>query len=313
MKKVLILGISGTFAKYVAQEMQDLGWEIKAMMRNPKRLPSQFGGIEVVQGDASCLEDVQRAAEGVSALVYGISPDNYDWEDKALPWLDITARVAEEKQLTIIFPGNIYNYNPEQVSLVDEKTPQAPISRKGEIRQHMEMRLESAAKKGAKVLILRMGNFIAPKPLQSVLPTILQEKKDKIVLQTPGDESLKQAWAYVPDAAKTIGLLMHKINALPAFNVFHFAGYGFSIKELAKAMEQTTGKRVVVKAFPWWFLHILRPFMTVIQGVFEMRYLWNYELLMDESKLRKTLGEVPHTPVIQALAESGYITLKCDT
>lgn len=308
MKKVLILGISGTFSKYVAQEMQRQGWEIKAMMRDPKRLPPQFEGVEAAQGDASSIEDVRRAAEGVSVVVYGISPDNYDWEDKALPWLDITARVAEEKKLTVIFPGNIYNYNPEQLSLIDEKSPQNPISRKGEIRQNMEMRLESAAKHGAKVLIIRMGNFIAPKPIQSLLPMILQEKKGQIILQTLGDRTLKQAWAYVPDAAKAVALLLNKIDKLPTFNVFHFAGYDFSIEELGEEIKQTTGKPVVIKTFPWWFLQILRPFMVMIRGVFEMRYLWNHELLMDESKLQNTLEEVPHTPVIKALVDSGYIT-----
>jgi len=54
----------------------------------------------------------------------------------------------------------------------------------------------------------------------------------------------------------------------------------------------------------------LRPFMVAIRGLFEMRYLWNYELLMDEHKLRKVLGEVPHTPIAQALVDSGYITSK---
>ncbi|PCH99922.1 MAG: hypothetical protein COB79_06425, partial [Zetaproteobacteria bacterium] len=114
-KRVLILGISGTFGRYVAQALEDKGWQVKTMMRDVKKLPIQFEGIEVVQGDASNYYDVKLATKGVTMLVYGVNPANYDWENKALPWLDVSARVAEEQGLTIIFPGNIYNYNPDRI------------------------------------------------------------------------------------------------------------------------------------------------------------------------------------------------------
>ena len=310
MKKVLVLGVSGTFGKHVAQAMQAEGWQIKAMLRDESRLPEQFSGIETVEGDASVYNDVERAVKGVTAVVYGISPANYDWEDKALPWLEVTARVAAREKLTVIFPGNIYSYDPQQSALLDEDTEHSPICSKGEIRQAMELCLQQAASAGVKVLILRMGDFIAPKPLQGALPNMLSDKGNKVVLQSLGDKDLSHAWAYVPDAAKTVALLMNKIDTLPAFNVFHFKGYSHSVSEMAREIEIKTGKQVVIKDFPWWFLNMLRPFMVAIRGLFEMRYLWNYELLMDEHKLRKVLGEVPHTPIAQALVDSGYITSK---
>jgi len=310
MKKVLILGIRGTFGKHVAEAMQAEGWQLKAMLRDKSKLPKQFADIETVQGDASVYNDVERAAKDVTAIVYGISPDNYDWEDKALPWLEVTARVAARRKLTVIFPGNIYSYNPQQFTLLDENTAHSPIRRKGEIRQAMEFALQQATSGGAKVLILRMGDFIAPKPLQGMLPNMLSDKGNKVVLQSPGDKDLSHAWAYVPDAAKTVALLMNKIDTLPAFSVFHFKGYSHSVSEMAREIQTKTGKKVVVKAFPWWFLNILRPFMVAIRGLFEMRYLWQHELLLDDSKLQKILDDVPHTPLGKALVECGYIKVK---
>jgi len=310
MKKVLVLGISGTFGNHVAKALKNRGWEIKAMLRDESKLLDAFSGIETVQGDAGCYADVKKAADGVSMLVYGISPDNYDWEDKALPWLDVSARIAEEQGLTIIFPGNIYNYNPDDARVIHESSPQHPITRKGEIRQHMELRLQKAAHHGAKVIVLRMGNFIAKPPIQSWLPMILKKKGNRYVLQTPGDKHLQQAWAYVPDAAETIALLVGKQDELEPYSTFHFKGYEMSIFELAKTVEETSGKPVAIKPFPWWFMNLLRPFMVVIQGAFEMRYLWQHELLLDDSKLQKILDGVPHTPLGKALVECGYIKVK---
>jgi len=310
MKKVLILGITGTFGKHVAQALEGKGWKIKAMVRDVTKLSAEFENVEVVQGDASNYDDVKQAAKGVTMLVYGVNPANYDWENKALPWLDVSARVAEEQGLTIVFPGNIYNYNPDNHSLVHELSQQSPVSGRGEIRQHMEFRLQRAAEHGAKVLILRMGDFIAAKPSQSWLPRLLSEKKKKVILSSPGPKDIKHAWAYVPDAAAMVALLVEKIDKLPAFSVFHFKGYSLSLQDMADIIAEQTGKPVKVKPMPWWFLSLLRPFLTAIQGVFEMRYLWQKELLLDDNKLRRTIGDVPYTEVGQALVNSGLIMPK---
>jgi hypothetical protein len=80
--------------------------------------------------------------------------------------------------------------------------------------------------------------------------------------------------------------------------------------EFAKTIEETSGKPVAIKPFPWWFMNLLRPFMVVIQGAFEMRYLWQHELLLDDSKLQKVLDGVPHAPLGKALVECGYIKVK---
>lgn len=310
MKKALILGITGAFGKHVAQALEGKGWQIKAMVRDVTKLSTQFENVEVVQGDASNYNDVKQVAKGVTMLVYGVNPANYDWENKALPWLDVSVRVAEEQGLTIVFPGNIYNYNPDNHSLIHELSKQSPISSRGEIRLYMEFRLQRAAENGAKVLILRMGDFIAAKPSQSWLPRILNEKKDKIRLDAPGPQHIKHAWAYVPDAAGTVALLVEKIDKLPAFSVFHFKGYSLSLQDMAYVIAEQTGKPVEVKPMTWWFLSLLRPFLTAIQGVFEMRYLWQKELLLDDSKLRRTIADVPHTEVGEALVNSGLIMPK---
>ncbi|HIP07285.1 MAG TPA: hypothetical protein EYG66_05405 [Mariprofundaceae bacterium] len=79
---------------------------------------------------------------------------------------------------------------------------------------------------------------------------------------------------------------------------------------MAYVIAEQTGKPVEVKPMPWWFLSLLRPFLTAIQGVFEMRYLWQKELLLDDSKLRRTIADVPHTEVGEALVNSGLIMSK---
>jgi nucleoside-diphosphate-sugar epimerase len=45
----------------------------------------------------------------------------------------------------------------------------------------------------------------------------------------------------------------------------------------------------------------LAPFVETFREMLEMKYLWSKPLLLDNDKLRKFLGEEPHTPIDEAL------------
>ena len=303
MKTALILGITGVFGRHTALALQATGWKIKAMMREPKPV-DEFNNMDIVKGDVANYTDVKHAAENIDLIVYGISPPNYDWEGKVVEWLDVCASVAEEKQLAIVFPGNVYNFDPNEMNTIDETSPQHPITSKGELRKEMEQRLARAAKNGAQVIILRMGDYIAPNAKQSWISHIIQHRKTKIKISSPGDINLKRTWAYVPDAAKTAAMLCEKLGDLPAFNVFHFKGYQASIADIATTVSSISDKPVTIKQYPWWALYMVRPFLSAVRGIFEMRYLWNIELNMQDEKLKKTLANIPSTPLKEALSRS---------
>ena len=44
MKTALVLGISGGFGGHVAQALARQGWGIRALLRDPARLPARFQG-----------------------------------------------------------------------------------------------------------------------------------------------------------------------------------------------------------------------------------------------------------------------------
>jgi len=59
-----------------------------------------------------------------------------------------------------------------------------------------------------------------------------------------------------------------------------------------------------LRAFPWWLMRVLAPFMATLREMQEMRYLWRQPLRMDNARLRAVLGEEPHTPLDEAVAQS---------
>ncbi|MDH5232132.1 MAG: NAD(P)H-binding protein [Gammaproteobacteria bacterium] len=309
MRTALVMGITGSFGAAVAQALAAQGWSIKALVREPAKCVMAISQLELVQGDASNIEDVRCAAQGVQLMVYGVNPSNYDWEHKALPWLDVAAQVAEEFKLSLVFPGNVYVLNPAHGSEFDEQALLQPISRKGEIRLCMEQRLEQASRHGARIIIFRMGDFIGCDAKSSWMPFLIKQNDRGIVLLAPGPMDIEHSYAYLPDAAKTVALLCDKTEQLKTFNVFHFRGHRFSFTHLAQVIRQNSNLKVKQKKFVWWPIQLLAPVVTLFRGMNEMAYLWSHVVNLNEQHLQQVLGvAIPHTDLYQALCQSKLIS-----
>jgi len=308
MKKALVMGVTGGFGGHVAQALVERGWSLKALMRDPAKLPPRLSSTEVVIGDAGNLAEVRAAAQGVDLMVYGISPAAYNWTGKAVPWLENAATVAEELGLTMVFPGNVYVFDPEDGPDFDEDAPIHPISSRGQMRQTMEQRLILASQRGARIIIIRMGDFIGAHAPSTWMAQLLRSGKRGYTLNATGPVELPHSWAYLPDVAQTVAELVTIKDQLTAYNVFHFKGYQTSFADLAKTINAATGKKVIIRNFPWWFMRLASPFSVLFRGLVEMRYLWNRPVNLTEKKLVSVLKRpVPHTPLGEALLKSGLI------
>lgn len=308
MKTALILGITGGFGRHMAESLAQRGWRLRALMRDVTKLPSRFASAERIAGDVGRIDDLRRAAAGTQLMVYGVNAPYEKWEHTVLPWLENAARVAEENKLSVVFPGNVYNYDPTDGPVIDEHTPMRPITPKGRLRQAMEDRLRHASTNGARVLIVRAGNFIGADTRSTWLAHLIRPTQHGFSLSATGPRDLRHAWAYLPDLSETVATLLSNADALPAFSVFHFKGHEASFSDLAAAIREATGKPVTMKTFPWWFLRMIAPFSRWNRSLLEMRYLWNHPVLLNDTKLTRVLnGAIPNTPLAIALARSGLL------
>jgi len=313
MKTALVMGITGGFGSHVADALLKDGWQVRAMMRDTAKLPTRFKAVEAVAGDAANVQDVQTAAEGADLIVYGINAPYPKWEGTVVPMLDVTASVAEQNGITVLFPGNVYFLNPKDGSEFDESAPINPPTRKGELRAEMEARLKTAASNGAKVIILRCGDFIGTNA-QSWLQHLVKPSGSGYALQAAGDPGLVHTYAYLPDVARAAVKLVANVNEYAKFNVFHFKGYRVNFHDIARAIEAATGRPVKLGRFPWWALRLVSPFAPLLRSLIEMRYLWQSEVNLSDNKLESYLGApVQITPLGDALRESGVLQHPADT
>ncbi|STQ91960.1 NAD(P)H-binding protein [Iodobacter fluviatilis] len=316
-KVALVLGATGGIGGEVACQLRDAGWEVRALKRGMTVQAELKDGIRWLCGDALNRDDVLEAARGCSAIVHAVNPPGYrNWGELVLPMLDNTIAAAISEHATIVLPGTIYNYGLDAFPLLAEDAPQHPPTRKGEIRVEMERRLQAATHQGARVIIVRAGDFFGPKVGNNWFSQgLIKPGKAVVAIAQPNDRGIGHQWSYLPDVARTMVGLLACRDKLPPFASFHMAGHwdadGTQMSAaICRVIEADGGLRPRLRRFPWWLIRLMSPFVETLRELLEMRYLWRYPVRMNNAYLMATLGGEPHTPLDEAV-KATLIGLGC--
>ncbi|SDP91419.1 Nucleoside-diphosphate-sugar epimerase [Rhodoferax sp. OV413] len=314
---VLVLGATGGIGGEMAHQLRDAGWTVRAMQRSVPAAGALKDGIQWLRGDAMERADVLAAAQGCGVIVHAVNPPGYRrWAELVLPMLDNTIAAAKAERATIVLPGTVYNYGPDAFPLLTETSPQQPVTRKGAIRVAMEQRLQAASQQGARVLVVRAGDFFGPQAgnnwfAQGLVKPGLAVRS----VSNPGRVGVGHQWAYLPDVARTMVALLARRETLDAFASFHFGGHwdadGSQMAEaICRVVARRTGATAREAAFPWWLLRLASPFVETLREMQEMRYLWQQPVRLDNGKLVDVLGREPHT-ALDAAVEATLEGLGC--
>jgi len=311
----LVLGASGGIGGEVARQLLAAGWQVRGLKREPPSAAQARSGIAWQRGDALDGAAVRQAAQGCQLIVHAVNPPGYlRWAELVLPMLEHSIAAAREQGACLLLPGTVYNYASDAPMPLREDTPQQPPSRKGAIRVEMERRLQAAASEAAdrpcQVLIVRAGDFFGPQPGNNWFSQgLIQPGRPPSRVLLPATPGVGHQWAFLPDVARTMVALVQRRAELPAFANFHMAGHwdadGRQMGEaIQRVMAQHSLPQPRLRAFPWWLMRLLAPFKATLREMQEMRYLWRQPVRMDNARLRAFLGEEPHTPLDEAVAQS---------
>jgi len=302
-KTALVLGATGGIGGEVATQLRQAGWQVRALVRNVQRVSGRGDGLQWIEGDAMNAADVARAAQGVSVIVHAVNPPGYQrWAELVLPMLDNTIAAARDNGARIVLPGTVYNFGPDALPLLSEQSSQNPVTRKGAIRVEMERRLRDASQQGVRSLVVRAGDFFGPKAGNSWFAQgLVKPGKPVRTVTQPGRAGVGHQWAYLPDVARTMVLLLQNEEQLQAFENVHMAGHwdedGSQMTEsVRRVVTAGGGKAPTVSRFPWWLVVLASPFIPVFREMKEMRYLWQQPVQMGNARLLALLSQEPHTP-----------------
>ena len=300
--RVLVLGAAGRLGHAAARAFRDAGWNVASLVRpgSAARAPADTEVVEVHALDHAAVGAAARAAD---VVLHALNPSYTDWPRLALPLAYSAITAAETTGATLLFAGNLYNYGSPLPPVIDENTPMRPSSRKGQLRVAIEDRMAEAAERGARIVILRAGDFYGG-GRGSWLDLVLAKEIGRGRLTYPGPLDLLHEWAYLPDLASTLPRLAAIRETLPPLTSFGFPGHAVTGREFTSAIAAATGSKLQINRMTWWLIHALRPIVPLCRELSEIAYLWNQSHRIDGSKLEAAIGDIPRTPLDVAVARA---------
>ena len=222
MKTALVLGLNGGFGGSVTEELLDNGWSVTALVRSKKSVNTRFKDVRLIEGDANNYADLINACAGIDVLVYGINVPYDQWDSQSVKLLSTSISVAIELKLTILYPENVYSFNPSNQSTFTPLSKLDPPTRLGKIRATMLEMLQKATSEGCKVITVRGGDFIGELASGSWFNRLLKVSSSEIQLSCPSKhKDTIHTWAVLTDMAKLSVCLLENREKLPEFHCEH--------------------------------------------------------------------------------------------
>jgi nucleoside-diphosphate-sugar epimerase len=246
-------------------------------------------GIETVRADVGDPAAATAAMAG-AAVVYGcVNPPYHEWATE-LPRLTTAILAgAAAAGARLVALDNLYMYGDTHA--MNEDTPVAPTTRKGELRARAAAQLLDAHRAGTvPVAIGRASDFFGPGAINAHFGDRFYRR---IFAGKPGeclgDPDSLHSYSYVGDVAAglvTLGLdprgdgQAWMLPTPPAE----------STRAVANRLGAALGRDVRVTRLPGWALTALGVFSKPMRELGEMTYQWLQPFVIDDRRFRATFG-----------------------
>ncbi len=286
----VVFGI-GQVGYFLAEFLVRSGRRVRAVKRSPGGVPE---GAEGRFGDATDPDFCREAVAGAS-VVYNCMNPAYRarvWE-KVLPvHLDNLVAAAGREEARLVVLENLYMMGTGTGGLIDEDTPMAPVSRKGEIRARMAEALFDAHRRGdVRAVSGRASDFYGPRGTGTHFadrfwkPALAGRPVD--FLPNPDEP---HTYHYIPDVARGLERLgtgpeevlgrPWMLPCAPAETTREFVG------RLGKAL----GLEIRIRGMSKALSKVAGLFVPILREVEEMLYQWEVPFVVDDRRFRAQFG-----------------------
>jgi len=298
MGKVAIFGAAGAMGRAVAKELRFRDIEFRAVGRNAARLQEAFGEMRQAEVHAADLSDPAaaiEAARGVETVIYavGVPYTSFHLHPKLMQTTVDAAAAAGVRNLAVI--SSVYSYGVPETRTVAETHPRNPQTFKGRMRKEQEDIAFQAQLEGRlQSLVVRLPDFYGPWAEASLGNMILRAALAGKKADWLGSPDKPHEFIYVPDAGPVIVELASRPECYgQSWNL----GGADEITggEFMTLVYRQLGREPKWRAISRTKLKIAGLVDPLVKELVEMQYLAETPVILDDSRLKKTLGAVQKT------------------
>jgi nucleoside-diphosphate-sugar epimerase len=278
---VLVLGPTGRMGRNAAIAFEAAGWEVRLFDRKK--------------------DNLWDAAWGASVIVNCWNPPYTHWAAEVSGQTADVIEVAKATGATVIIPGNVYVYGEQAPARFGAGTPHLATNPLGRIRVDMEA---AYRKSGVQTINVRAGDYLDTEASGNWFDMIIAKPVPKGFIKYAGPLDCMHAFTFLPDVAASMVALAEKRHVLGQYEDVAVPSFNLTAHELADAISDVVGKDIKAKRMPWWPLKMLGLVWPLGRKIVEMRYIWSKPHHIDATRHAELCGEVPMTPLHDALAQA---------
>jgi nucleoside-diphosphate-sugar epimerase len=261
-------------------------------------------GVVAVKADVLDPAAASAAARGAK-VVYNCTNPPYSarlWAAQLPQIAESLIGAAGKAGARLVVLDNLYLLGPPRGRPLDEQSPVAPCSRKGEVRARVWRRLQEAHRNGeTRVVVGRASDFFGPRGVNTYFGErfwrrVLAGKSAQVV----ANPDTRHTWHYIPDAAAALAALGGAPEAVLGRAWMLPAGPPLTTRELVGKLAAAAGERPEVERVPRLLLAAASIFVPLFREVLEMDYQWDEDFAVDDRAIRASLGLAP-TPLEEAV------------
>lgn len=290
----VILG-TGPVGCWIARTLREQNFAVRALNRSGKRPALMPADVEILAADVSSAQQAIDAAKGARVVYQALNPPYHQWHE-FFPGLQdgalAAARAAGARYVSI---ENLYTYDSSKP--MNEDSPTAPRSKKGELRARMAEQVMAAHRRAEiQATALKSSDYYGPGVLGSALGEMVF---GNLVIgkkaQVGGSADMPHSFAYIEDVGRAAVMLGTREEALGKVWIAPHAP-----ARTQREMIEIACRQLAIRPQ----FTVISPFMMRIAGLFipgarasvEMMYEFTEPFVVDSNRIQRTFDLEP-TPV----------------
>ena len=290
-----ILGGGGTIGLELARILPDYTDKVRIVGRDPRKVSHEN---EVYAANLLDSGQVRGAVAGsdVAYLSVGLPYKARVWEAQWPVVMRNTIEACRDSGSKLVFFDNIYMYDREHLSPMDENTPVRPTTRKGAVRAKIaDMLIEAVQKGQVDALIARCADFYGPgKQKNSVLTqTVFERLASGKSAQWLLSMDHIHSFTYTPDASLATAMLGNSPDAYG--QVWHLptAAEPPTGKEWVEMIAEELGAKPSIQVASDFMLGAVGLFSPTLREVKEMSYQYDHDYDFRSEKFNRRFDFAP--------------------